>query len=30
MMNICRILIHIYFHSVISEKQIPNTFLHDM
>ena len=26
----CRILIHIYFHTVLSEKQIPNTFLHDI
>ena len=23
-----RILIHIYFHTVLSEKQIPNTILH--
>ena len=26
----CRILIHIYFHTVLSEKQIPNTILHDI
>ncbi len=27
----CRILIHIYFHTVFSEKkQIPNTFLHNI
>ena len=26
----CQILIHIYFHNVLSEKQTPNTFLHDI
>ena len=26
----CRILIPIYFHAVLSEKQIPTTFLHDI
>ena len=25
----CWILIHIYFHTVLSEKQVPNTILHD-
>ena len=26
----CWILIHIYFHTVLSEKQIPNTILQDI
>ena len=26
----CRIFIHIYFHTVFSEKQIPKTILHDI
>ena len=26
----CRILIHIYCHTVISEKQIPNTIFYDI
>ena len=28
--SFCRILIHIYFHTFLSEKQIPNTILHDI
>ena len=26
----CRILIHIYFHTVLSEKQMPNTISHNI